>query len=163
MHSCFLQSPPNDSHLLTVLCISPKRRWGTASGNEWEVSKHKIYVLPSLRCFREVGISTWNSMSVFCPYLFQCLLVGKMELRNRMVSSFFSYYFGIGRFLGLGLTERGLTRRNTDNGKISSAWLRIHTRWLIIVLSIKAIDAHWAILDVLSTVDNGKSNIDEWL
>lgn len=26
MHSCFLQSLPNDSHLLTVLCIRPKRR-----------------------------------------------------------------------------------------------------------------------------------------
>lgn len=53
MHSYFLQSRPNDSSSTDSFVYQAKKKRGKASGNEWEVSKHKIYLLLSLRFFRE--------------------------------------------------------------------------------------------------------------
>lgn len=34
---------------------------------------------------------------------------------------------------------------------------------VIVVMNMKTMDAHWATLDVLSTICSGKPHIDEWL
>lgn len=129
-------------HLLTVLCIRPKRRGEKPVGMS-DRYPNKIYLLLFLRFFREVGVSTWNSMSVFFPLSFQCLLVGKMEWRKRMGGSFFFLITFWNLSVVVIKTWRGLMRRNTDN-KISFALFQIHTLWLItIVLSIKTLGYAW--------------------
>lgn len=132
MHSCFLQSPPNDSHLLTVLCIRPKRRrWGEANGNEGEVSKHEIYLLPFLRFFKEVEISFWNSMSVSIHSLQSASWLAKGVNEENGKPIFLIIFWNL-RVVG-NKTCRGLTRKNTDNDKISLTLIQTHTYigWLL--------------------------------
>ena len=94
MHSCLLRSPPNDSHPTdSFLHQAKKKGAGVGLGETVGMRSFQTeerYLLLSLGFFRQSGIGTWNSTSVFYSLSLKCLLVGKMYRRKKTGSPFFS-------------------------------------------------------------------------
>lgn len=129
-------------HLLTVLCIRPKRR------GEKPVEMSVKYPNTRYTYFCPWG-SLWKLGSapgilwVFSLHsLFNASWLAKWSEGKEWEAHFFLITFWNLRVVVI-KTWRGLMRRNTDN-KISFALFQIHTHWLItVVLSIKTLGYAW--------------------
>lgn len=128
--------------LLTVSCVRRKRRGPGARQWEREVSKQERHLLLSLGFFRQSGIGTWNSMSVFYSLALKCLLVGKTYWRKKIGSPVFSWYFRIWGWLGVQLAEvsqegtlmmTGCHQPCSKDARVGDCCCCKHLKWLVLV------------------------------